>query len=114
MVPRQIQALGWKRTGRKASNTRKSRRAATGWARSQSTDLSLGRVTLGLYFPGLFEEGGDQILLLHFPDEFAFPVDEAFARAAGHAKVRIPGLARAVHHAAHDGVGDVLVVDLLE
>src|SRR5664279_3375847 len=102
MVPRQIQALGWKRTGRKASNTRKSRRVATGWARSQSTDLGLGRVTLGLHFPGLFEEGGDEILFLHLPDELAFPVDEALAGPASHAKVRILGLARAVDHTAHD------------
>src|ERR1035438_3752255 len=114
MVPRQIQAVGCKRTGRKASNTRKSRRAATGWARSQSTDLGLGRVTLGLHFPGLFEEGRDEILLLHFSDELAFSVDEALARAASHAKIRILGLARAVDHTAHDGVGDVLVVDLFE
>src|SRR5512133_986596 len=114
MAPRQIQAVGWKRTGRQASSTRKAAMAARGWAASQSNALGLRRIRFGLDLAGLLQEGGDKVLLLHLPDELALAVDEALAGAAGHAEIGVLGFARPVHHAAHDGVGDVLVVDGLQ
>src|ERR1035438_8752693 len=57
MVPRQIHAVGWKRTGRKASSTRKSPRAAKGWARIQSTDLGFRRIRFGLRTPNTTPTG---------------------------------------------------------
>src|SRR5512133_244765 len=113
MAPRQSQAVGWKRTGRKAPASRKSPRTRSGWVRIQSTDLGL-LFMFGFEFPGFLQEGGDEVLLLHRPDQLALAIDAALAGASRHAQVRLPGLPGAVHHATHDRVGDVLVVDLLE
>ena len=48
---------------------------------------TLDRRTLGLELAGFLQECGDDVLLLHLADEFAFAIDAALARAAGWGKV---------------------------
>src|SRR5512145_1232978 len=106
MAPRQSQAVVWNRTGRRASARRYSPSARRGWVSTQSTDLGF-RSMFGFELPGFLQERRDKVFLPDLPDELALTIDAALPGAARHAQIRFPGLAGAVHYAAHDRVGDV-------